>query len=163
MAQNLIIANATYNNVPAVDISKVGGGTARFVDAAEYSTVYTKTIGITSVSGYSPIGGTASNKMELRRSGNVVQCTIFLVGAFTTVNSWLTFVAAGNSNMNGFKPVFEAINSAGNYQDAYYSSSYGLMRASIASTGQIKITCSSSSTLEHIVTITYITNDAFPT
>jgi len=35
VAQNLIIANATYSNVPAVDITKVGGGTARFVDSSD--------------------------------------------------------------------------------------------------------------------------------
>lgn len=35
MAQNLIIANATYSDVPAVDITKVGGGTARFVDTSD--------------------------------------------------------------------------------------------------------------------------------
>ena len=34
MAQNLIIAGATYSDVPAIDVPKAGGGTARFVEQA---------------------------------------------------------------------------------------------------------------------------------
>lgn len=32
MAQNLIIAGATYSDVPAIDMPKAGGGTVRFVE-----------------------------------------------------------------------------------------------------------------------------------
>ena len=35
MAQNVTIAGASYQSVPAVDISKTGGGTARFVDTSD--------------------------------------------------------------------------------------------------------------------------------
>lgn len=34
MAQNVIINNVTYQNVPEVDIPKSGGGTAKFYDSA---------------------------------------------------------------------------------------------------------------------------------
>ena len=34
MAQNVIINNVTYSNVPEVDIPKSGGGTAKFYDTA---------------------------------------------------------------------------------------------------------------------------------
>jgi hypothetical protein len=34
MAQNVIINGVTYQNVPEVDIPKVGGGTAKFYDAS---------------------------------------------------------------------------------------------------------------------------------
>ena len=35
MAQNVRIAGASYSDVPAVDIPKTGGGTARFVDTSD--------------------------------------------------------------------------------------------------------------------------------
>lgn len=35
MAQNITIAGASYPGVPAVDIPKSGGGTARFVDTSD--------------------------------------------------------------------------------------------------------------------------------
>lgn len=41
MAQNITIANATYSAVPAIDVPKQGGGTARYVDAAETAFVIT--------------------------------------------------------------------------------------------------------------------------
>lgn len=35
MAQNVIINSVTYQNVPEVNIPKVGGGTARFIDTSD--------------------------------------------------------------------------------------------------------------------------------
>lgn len=35
MAQSITLMNATYNDVPAVDLPKTGGGTARFTDVTE--------------------------------------------------------------------------------------------------------------------------------
>lgn len=35
MAQNVTIAGAQYSDVPAVDIPKTGGGTARYVDSSD--------------------------------------------------------------------------------------------------------------------------------
>lgn len=35
MAQNVTIAGTSYANVPAIDIPKTGGGTARFVDTTD--------------------------------------------------------------------------------------------------------------------------------
>ena len=37
MAQNVIINNVTYSSVPAVDIPKSGGGTAKFYDVSDAS------------------------------------------------------------------------------------------------------------------------------
>lgn len=34
MAQNITIANASYPDVPAIDVPKTGGGTARFTDTS---------------------------------------------------------------------------------------------------------------------------------
>lgn len=35
MAQSITLMNATYNDVPAVDLPKTGGGTARFTDVTD--------------------------------------------------------------------------------------------------------------------------------
>lgn len=35
MAQNITLLGATYPDVPAVDLPKTGGGTARFYDAED--------------------------------------------------------------------------------------------------------------------------------
>lgn len=35
MAQSITLLGATYNDVPAVDLPKTGGGTARFYDAID--------------------------------------------------------------------------------------------------------------------------------
>lgn len=35
MAQNITIMGASYSDVPAVDLPKTGGGTARFYDAID--------------------------------------------------------------------------------------------------------------------------------
>lgn len=35
MAQNVTIAGASYSNVPAIDVPKTGGGTARFLDTTQ--------------------------------------------------------------------------------------------------------------------------------
>lgn len=48
MAQDIQIAGAQYEDVPAVDIAKTGGGVARFVDTSD-SNAYAGVI----VSGYS--------------------------------------------------------------------------------------------------------------
>lgn len=39
MAQNITIAGASYTGVPAVDIPKTGGGTARFVDSSDANAI----------------------------------------------------------------------------------------------------------------------------
>ena len=41
MAQNITIWGASYTAVPAVDLPKTGGGTARFIDEEEIITYYT--------------------------------------------------------------------------------------------------------------------------
>ena len=41
MAQNITLLGASYSDVPAVDLPKTGGGTARFIDQDEIITYYT--------------------------------------------------------------------------------------------------------------------------
>lgn len=41
MAQNITIWGASYTAVPAVDLPKTGGGTARFIDEDDAITYYT--------------------------------------------------------------------------------------------------------------------------
>lgn len=41
MAQNITLMGASYSDVPAVDLPKTGGGTARFIDQDEIVTYYT--------------------------------------------------------------------------------------------------------------------------
>lgn len=51
MAQNITLLGASYSNVPAVDLPKTGGGTARFIDETEVVTYYTSTSTPTSSQG----------------------------------------------------------------------------------------------------------------
>lgn len=44
MAQNVIIAGASYSGVPAIDVPKSGGGTARFIDPAEINSTLLATL-----------------------------------------------------------------------------------------------------------------------
>ena len=37
MAKDITLLGASYSDVPAVDLPKTGGGTARFVDPDEYA------------------------------------------------------------------------------------------------------------------------------
>lgn len=41
MAQSITLWGATYTQVPALDVPKTGGGTARFIDEEEVITYYT--------------------------------------------------------------------------------------------------------------------------
>lgn len=41
MAQNITLLGASYQAVPAIDLPKTGGGTARFIDQEEVITYYT--------------------------------------------------------------------------------------------------------------------------
>lgn len=41
MAQNITLLGANYSAVPAVELPKTGGGTARFIDEDEIITYYT--------------------------------------------------------------------------------------------------------------------------
>lgn len=51
MSQNITIWGASYTSVPAVDLPKTGGGTARFVDESEIVTYYVSTSSPTSSDG----------------------------------------------------------------------------------------------------------------
>ena len=44
MAKNISLLGADYPDVPAVDLPKTGGGTARFVDADDFTTYSTLTV-----------------------------------------------------------------------------------------------------------------------
>ena len=41
MAQNITLMGANYSDVPAVQLPKTGGGTAKFIDEEEIITYYT--------------------------------------------------------------------------------------------------------------------------
>lgn len=41
MAQNITLMGANYPNVPAVQLPKTGGGTAKFIDETDVVTYYT--------------------------------------------------------------------------------------------------------------------------
>lgn len=43
MAQNITLLGASYSDVPAIDLPKTGGGTARFIDQEDVVTYYTST------------------------------------------------------------------------------------------------------------------------
>ena len=51
MSQNITLLGASYADVPAVDLPKTGGGTARFVDESEIVTYYVSTSSPTSSAG----------------------------------------------------------------------------------------------------------------
>ena len=51
MAQNITLLGASYNDVPAVELPKTGGGTATFIDEEEVITYYTGTSDPTSSTG----------------------------------------------------------------------------------------------------------------
>ena len=51
MAQSITICGASYTQVPAVDLPKTGGGTARFIDETTVVTYYTSTSAPTSSQG----------------------------------------------------------------------------------------------------------------
>lgn len=53
MAKSITLWDATYSNVPAVDLPKTGGGTATFIEEDELVTVYTGSS--------NPSSGTGSN------------------------------------------------------------------------------------------------------
>ena len=51
MAQDVTVAGASYSDVPAIDLPKTGGGTARFIDQEDVVTYYTSTSEPTSSQG----------------------------------------------------------------------------------------------------------------
>ena len=51
MAQNITLLGASYSDVPAIDLPKTGGGTARFIDQEDVVTYYTSTSEPTSSQG----------------------------------------------------------------------------------------------------------------
>ena len=51
MSQNITLLGASYSDVPAVDLPKTGGGTARFVDESGIVTYYVSTSSPTSSDG----------------------------------------------------------------------------------------------------------------
>ena len=71
MAKNITLMGANYPNVPAVDLPKTGGGTARFVDPSEFPT----DVDITrNTSGWS------TNRTKCFKIGSLVIVNIFVNG-----------------------------------------------------------------------------------
>lgn len=76
MAQNVIINGVTYQNVPEVDIPKVGGGTAKFMDTADGTLASGDQLldGVTAYAGSTKVTGTIPTKTasDLTASGATV-------------------------------------------------------------------------------------------
>lgn len=57
MAQNITLLGASYSDVPAVDLPKTGGGTARFYDAIDGDSLeYGLTDGTLPIVGVAQVG-----------------------------------------------------------------------------------------------------------
>ena len=65
MAQNIALMGATYSNVPAVNLPKASGGTARFTDVTD-STVTANTM-VSGTVGYNSAGTQVTGTLVIKR------------------------------------------------------------------------------------------------
>lgn len=103
MAQNVIINNVTYQNVPEVDIPKSGGGTAKFYDTASADfaagdLLTGKTcFGATgSVSGSMPNNGSTSGTISTKSGTVTVPAGYTSGGTVSIAASAVADLTAGN-------------------------------------------------------------------
>lgn len=75
MAQSITLMNATYNDVPAVDLPKTGGGTARFTDITD----------TTATASDVSSGKYFYNSSGVRTAGTAVQATATVSGTTLTL------------------------------------------------------------------------------
>ena len=79
MAQSITLLGATYSDVPAVDLPKTGGGTARFMDVTD-----TTAIASNVVSGvyFYTSGGTRTEGSASLASATVTGTVLYLTDGF---------------------------------------------------------------------------------
>lgn len=103
MAQNVIINNVTYQNVPEVDIPKSGGGTAKFYDTAsadfaagDLLTGKTGFGATGSVSGSMPNNGSTSGTISTKAGTVTVPAGYTSGGTVSIAASAVADLTAGN-------------------------------------------------------------------
>lgn len=98
MAQNLVLMGTQFNDVPAVNIAKQGGGTARFTDVTDttasasdvasgkyfYTSAGVKTQGTAS-------GGSSKNTQVVQGTTRTTSSTMTAIGAEMTVSKTGTY------------------------------------------------------------------------
>ena len=91
MAQDITIAGAQYEDVPAVDIAKTGGGVARFVDTSDAdATADDILLGkVAYVNGQRVVGTSSAGNLEIV-NGQQVGATVTLDKTYAQIAEYLT-------------------------------------------------------------------------
>ena len=91
MAQDITIAGAQYEDVPAVDLTKTGGGVARFVDTSDAdATADDILLGkIAYVNGQRVVGTSSAGNLEIV-NGQQVGATVMLDKTYAQIAEYLT-------------------------------------------------------------------------
>ena len=123
MAQNITLLGADYPDVPAVDLPKTGGGTARFVDALGVVTSVNGETGDVTItaSDLNALSGNAGGvfygtcSSGASATAKVVECASFtadnlkagtiIIVSFTATNSGAVASLTMNVNSTGAKPI----------------------------------------------------------
>lgn len=117
MAQNITLLGASYQNVPAVNLPKTGGGTARFTDVTDTTAAaadvasgkYFYAADGTRTQGTSSGGGGSSKAFQIDNSNHRVNTTGYTnTGAYLKVTKagkydiyWSAFRSSTSSGTNG--------------------------------------------------------------
>jgi hypothetical protein len=80
MAQNVTIAGASYSNVPAIDVPKTGGGTARFLDTTISSQAASSSDILIQKKAY--VNGTLVSGMAELATATVSGTTLYITNGF---------------------------------------------------------------------------------
>lgn len=91
MAQDITIAGAQYEDVPAVDIAKTGGGVARFVDTSDAdATADDILLGkVAYVNGQRVVGTSSAGNLEIV-NGQPVGATVTLDKTYAQISEYLS-------------------------------------------------------------------------
>lgn len=117
MAQNITLLGANYTDVPAVDLPKTGGGTARFVDLNEVNYAGSPSVGgnanTTNAILYGTVDGTSTSTAF---TATVSGLTALAHGTTVMLKNGVVTSASGftiNVNGLGAKPVYNNMAAAG--------------------------------------------------